>query len=250
MDSANLIASTDGEHEPRHCEPDEPSTSWRRALSLHERRRSLPRRGWDRDVSSLPGAGYRRGRLHRPGPRYAAIDTGGDGGHRAGRQPRPRRLPRPGLLLVCPAASFGAVVRDEVPIEAYSRLLSFARPDGGFTTYLTSDVDSTSDRRSKASSSSIPPFELSLLARCLLLLGRFEDAEKVIGSLLRLQDADGSWPSPPILRVTRLSCFAPWHEPNPGPLYADQERLFTTATALRSLANWHSGNGRSFHAAT
>lgn len=210
----------------------------------------------------------------------------------------------------------------EVPIEVYSKLLAFARPDGGFATYRTTEREgsygishpcvtpvavhamlsclapgdprlaksleyirsgqtaagtwnsfwwetplySTAvnleavielglafDRRTLSENllaqSPTTPFELSLLARCLLLLGRLEDAKKAIGALLRFQEADGSWPSSPILRLTRFTCFEPWNEPDPGPLYPDQERLFTTATALKSLANWHSANRNFFHAA-
>jgi hypothetical protein len=80
------------------------------------------------------------------------------------------------------------------------------------------------------------PFELSLLLRCLERLGRRREAAAVGERLVPLQAGDGSWPSTPILRVTRRACFAPWADPDPGPLHADQHRLFTTATALAALA--------------
>jgi hypothetical protein len=210
----------------------------------------------------------------------------------------------------------------DVPLQAYARLLSFARPDGGFTTYLLPDaaedswgishpcvtpvvlhalltclpaedpriapslayirsgqtaaglwpsfwwgtplygtavsleaaveleLDFDRDRLATSLAALRPatPFELALLARCLMMLG-LPEAEGVTESLLRSQEADGGWPSSPMLRVTRRSCFAPWQEPDPGPLHADPERLFTTATALRSLAEWRQRNARSSHAA-
>jgi hypothetical protein len=88
-------------------------------------------------------------------------------------------------------------------------------------------------------------FELALLVRCLTLLGLGTEAGGAADSLLRLQEADGGWPASPILRVTRRSCFAPWQESDPGPLHADEARLFTTATALRGLAEWRHRGERS-----
>jgi hypothetical protein len=209
----------------------------------------------------------------------------------------------------------------DVPLQAYARLLSFGRPDGGFATYLVPDAGdswgishpcvtpvvvhalltclacddprivrsveyiragqeaggmwhsfwwstplySTAvnleaavelgldfDRASLAGSLGAPrpgtSFELALLLRCLASVGQLAETAQVTGSLLRLQEPDGGWPSSPILRVTHHSCFAPWQERDPGPLYADQERLFTTATALRSLADWRHLDPRSPHA--
>jgi hypothetical protein len=98
------------------------------------------------------------------------------------------------------------------------------------------------------------PFERALLARCWMLLeGRTEAASlpgspvgSLVESLCREQSSDGAWRSEPMLRVTRRSCFAPWREADPGPLVADQHRLFTTATVLRSLTEW--ADRRRFHA--
>ena len=211
----------------------------------------------------------------------------------------------------------------EVPLQAYARLLSFGRPDGGFTTYLMPDSGADSwgvshpcvtpvalhalltclpvedprlapslayiragqtatglwpsfwwgtplygtavnleaaveleldfDRAALAAGlrafQPASPFELALLVRCLTLLGLPAEAGEAAESLLQLQEADGGWPSSPILRVTRRSSFAPWQEPVSGSLHADQERLFTTATALRGLAEWELRNARSSHAA-
>lgn len=37
-------------------------------------------------------------------------------------------------------------------------------------------------------------------------------------------------------RVTRRDCDSPWDSPDPGPLFADPERIFTTATVLAALS--------------
>jgi squalene cyclase len=61
--------------------------------------------------------------------------------------------------------------------------------------------------------------------------------------LLEMQLPDGSWDSCPMLRVTSLDVTKPWSTHNdPGPVAADLHRLFTTATAVRSLAilDWSS----------
>jgi squalene cyclase len=50
------------------------------------------------------------------------------------------------------------------------------------------------------------------------------------------QQPDGSWKTAPILRITRRDCFEPWASGNPGPLFADPHRLFTTSTVLHALS--------------
>ena len=58
---------------------------------------------------------------------------------------------------------------------------------------------------------------------------------------------DGSWPAAPMLRITDRTCDAPWRQPECGPVYADDRRLFTSATVLRALnavANTRSGQAR------
>lgn len=56
------------------------------------------------------------------------------------------------------------------------------------------------------------------------------------GNLAAEQLADGSWPSAPILRITPRTCTEPWDAPDAGQLYADTDRLFTSATVLAALA--------------
>ena len=54
-------------------------------------------------------------------------------------------------------------------------------------------------------------------------------------SLAEEQLADGSWPSEPVLRITYRTCTAPWDALDAGELYADTDRLFTSATVLAAL---------------
>jgi squalene cyclase len=81
------------------------------------------------------------------------------------------------------------------------------------------------------------PFEAALLLSCLLLSDPLPAGEAVdlAESLVRTQLDDGSWPSLPTLRVTKADCPEPWNSEDPGPLFSDQRRLFTTATALSGL---------------
>lgn len=55
-------------------------------------------------------------------------------------------------------------------------------------------------------------------------------------SLLDMQAPDGSWPSAPILRLTHRSIYDPQPGDDAGPCFADQRRIFTTATAVAALA--------------
>jgi hypothetical protein len=81
-------------------------------------------------------------------------------------------------------------------------------------------------------------FESALLIGCLLHAAdgpRSDRAEELADRLVAEQLPDGSWASTPILRVTDRDCTQPWECPDPGPVYADPRRLFTSATVLRSL---------------
>jgi hypothetical protein len=86
-------------------------------------------------------------------------------------------------------------------------------------------------------------FETALLISALLNAeprAAFERVHVWIGQLLSEQQANGSWPSEPILRVTRRDCFEPWDFDDPGPLFADSRRLFTSATVLSALSRSYS----------
>jgi hypothetical protein len=78
-------------------------------------------------------------------------------------------------------------------------------------------------------------FESSLLLRCLCHL-RMDGARQTARDLLAHQWLDGSWSGSAVLRLTRPDVLTPWETIDAGPLFADQERIFTTATAVSALA--------------
>jgi squalene-hopene/tetraprenyl-beta-curcumene cyclase len=81
-------------------------------------------------------------------------------------------------------------------------------------------------------------FELALLLECLAQCGRAGEASAAAaqGTILRAQLCDGSWPSVPILRLTDWRVADPAGRRDAGTLFADPNRLFTTATAIAALA--------------
>ena len=62
------------------------------------------------------------------------------------------------------------------------------------------------------------------------------------GRLLDAQKLDGSWAGKPALRIPPRDCAAPWNEPE-SPVYADPNRLFTTATVISALSGSGAGVG-------
>jgi hypothetical protein len=82
------------------------------------------------------------------------------------------------------------------------------------------------------------PFEWALALECSLLATPrlVVQARTMLAALLAVQQADGGWPSAPVLRLARRDCAVPWAVADGGPLFADTQRLFTTATVLRALA--------------
>jgi hypothetical protein len=88
-------------------------------------------------------------------------------------------------------------------------------------------------------------FERALLLESLHLAAGARENDLVNTLAMQLvedQLDDGSWESAPVLRVTSRDCSAPWECTNPGRLYADPDRLFTSATVLSALARhaaWH-----------
>lgn len=57
--------------------------------------------------------------------------------------------------------------------------------------------------------------------------------------LIVQQQHDGSWKSVPVLRVTRRDCLEPWRSSDPGPLYSDPLKIFTTSTVLHALSRMY-----------
>jgi hypothetical protein len=81
-------------------------------------------------------------------------------------------------------------------------------------------------------------FESALLLLCLIRMGNAGEplAAEHARALQAEQLPDGSWPSGPILRLTSREISEPWLAQDAGPLFGDERRLFTTATALAALA--------------
>ena len=80
-------------------------------------------------------------------------------------------------------------------------------------------------------------FERALLLDCLRLVGggTSDGHDELLAALLTEQLPDGSWPSAPSLRIPDRTCRAPWDEPGTELLYADSDRLFTSATVVGAL---------------
>jgi len=84
-------------------------------------------------------------------------------------------------------------------------------------------------------------FEQALLLECLAQCGSAGEARAaaVQEAMLGAQLGDGSWPSAPILRLADWRVTDPAERRNTGTLFADPNRLFTTATAIAALALTH-----------
>ena len=70
-------------------------------------------------------------------------------------------------------------------------------------------------------------------------IAKDQDVWPLVDQLIEDQAPDGSWSSPPMLRVTRRDCLDPWKPGDPDPLFRDQNRLFTTATVIDAFSNLH-----------
>ncbi len=82
-------------------------------------------------------------------------------------------------------------------------------------------------------------FERALLLSCLAHTVEDrpdEEMQAIISDLVMEQKSNGSWESGAIIRLPRHDCFKPWREPNLGPFFLDQNRLFTTATVIDALS--------------
>jgi hypothetical protein len=65
--------------------------------------------------------------------------------------------------------------------------------------------------------------------------GDRDDISYAASSLVNLQQSDGRWRGEEKLRVTDPSLERPWEHEDAGPLFADMEDIFTTATVLDAL---------------
>ncbi|MDQ1733894.1 MAG: hypothetical protein QOH56_145 [Pseudonocardiales bacterium] len=83
-------------------------------------------------------------------------------------------------------------------------------------------------------------FDGALLLDCLELLTtggpRCTTVASLAETLIATQLSDGSWTSVPVLRLTDRDCLRPWDRLQAGPLYADPQRLFTSATVVAALS--------------
>jgi hypothetical protein len=100
-----------------------------------------------------------------------------------------------------------------------------------------SPIDVAATRTSLLQLEARSAFERALLLDCLRLVGgdQSDGQDELLAALLSEQQPDGSWPSAPSLRIPDRSCTAPWDEPGTEVLYADCERLFTSATVVGAL---------------
>jgi Prenyltransferase and squalene oxidase repeat len=78
--------------------------------------------------------------------------------------------------------------------------------------------------------------EAALLLSITAAAGPSPRLEQLTRRLLSDQADDGSWKSAPALRVTARDCERPWEAAEPGPLFADPQRLHGTATGLAALS--------------
>jgi hypothetical protein len=81
-------------------------------------------------------------------------------------------------------------------------------------------------------------FESALLLSCMARIGGIGDSlvTEVTRALVLQQLFDGSWPSAPTLRLSDRNIGEPWNAADPGRVYCDQKRLFTTASVVSALA--------------
>jgi len=122
-----------------------------------------------------------------------------------------------------------------------------------WTSFLYSTESSVALMNTIASAMDLPRTRATLLAsqinsafeRALLLLSltylhpkpSCSDIWPLIGQLVHDQEANGSWRSDPILRITRHDCFEPWKPGDPDTLFADTNRLFTTSIVIEALSS-------------
>ena len=85
-------------------------------------------------------------------------------------------------------------------------------------------------------------FEAALMLSCMLRLGMAE-ASGVVRRLLQAQQPDGSWRSSALLRLTAPEVSDPWNRINAGPLYCDENRVFTTATVIAAIGRFYKARG-------
>jgi hypothetical protein len=102
------------------------------------------------------------------------------------------------------------------------------------TASVESAVPANPSRRSPANA-----FETALLISSLLYIDRLGQHATILDladTLIAQQQPDGGWQTMPILRITRRDCLEPWDADDPGPLFPDLCRLFTTSSVVHALS--------------
>src|SRR5262249_3891116 len=98
-------------------------------------------------------------------------------------------------------------------------------------------VDRAGEWAARTLSRDVGAFETALLLSVLLEAGR--DAQEAIEGLVALQDADGGWPSRPIMRIPLPGDRDPDRPRRRRPrgiVVRDQHRTFTSAACVAALA--------------
>jgi hypothetical protein len=158
--------------------------------------------------------------------------------------------PGPAWSLSAPdvtAVAFRALAR--APSKSNSRVfLRWVQPDGTLPAYwwasslytLAAVLDWLGDSAAGRIDGQFAgnAFEQALLLRC---LAKLQDVRALSAAapLMEMQKSDGSWPASALLRLPPPDLIQPWGKIDAGPLYVDQNSLFTTATVIASLAVWH-----------
>ncbi len=88
---------------------------------------------------------------------------------------------------------------------------------------------------SQDATGSLNSFDTALLLGCIARL-RQPAARRLACDLVRRQEPDGSWPSSAFLRLPPAHVRRPWETIDSGALYADRNRIFTTATVVAALS--------------
>jgi hypothetical protein len=114
---------------------------------------------------------------------------------------------------------------------------------------LNSADEPLETRRLLASLGQVSPagaFEVALLLLCLIRTGceRESLCAENARALFSAQLPDGSWPACPMLRLTSREISEPWAVRDAGPVFDDERRLFTTATAAAALSAFFAALGR------
>jgi squalene cyclase len=114
--------------------------------------------------------------------------------------------------------------------------LSLLNAIGGF-------VDMSTTKESLARVRPTKPFEVALQLSALISSDVLAPetamhglVDQCVHQLVDNQQADGSWRSEPILRLTNRDCYEPWRQQESGALFSDPNRLFTSSTVLNALS--------------